>query len=128
LTDRPNGTTKIDYNDTGLTTDPGFDIWPSRPKEADAMEQGLTEWAQASRLTVVEVMKEAGAIRVRDAADQCTQISCGPGTTIAADDVDPGGLETLGAGDIIRIDERPGGARRIMVVRRSWDEITSPEF
>jgi hypothetical protein len=91
------------------------------------MKQSLTEWAQQNRLIVVAVSPETNTIRVRDLADQCTEIACGEQTLVAGDDLTGEGLAALGPGDVIRIDER-GDSRRIVVVRHSWDEIGSPEF
>jgi hypothetical protein len=34
----------------------------------------------------------------------------------------------LNPGDIIRLDQQTGRPDRIVVVRRVWDELTSPEF
>jgi hypothetical protein len=92
------------------------------------MAHSLTEWAQASRLTVVEVLKETGLVRVKDASDACTELSCGEGTLVVTDDELGEGLAAIGPGDVIKVDHGPEGARRIVVVRRSWDEIGSPEF
>jgi hypothetical protein len=47
--------------------------------------------------------------------------------TVATDDGD-GGIGMLCAGDIVRIESRDGAPERIVVVRRAWDEISSPEF
>ena len=38
------------------------------------------------------------------------------------------GLDALQPGDIIRVDREPGRQDKIVVVRRVWDELTSPEF
>jgi hypothetical protein len=90
--------------------------------------ESLSEQLQRERLVVVEVMKEAGRIRVRDAAESCTEISCGGEAIVDASEGPTGGLEALCAGDIIRIDSDPVTPRRIVVVRRVWEELTSPEF
>ena len=91
------------------------------------MAQGLTEWLQKTRLTVVEVDRAKGRLRVRGEADACSDLSCGEQTLVVTDD-GTGGLETLNPGDIIKVEPAAGRANRIVVVRRAWDEIASPEL
>ena len=91
------------------------------------MAQGLTEWLQKTRLTVVEVDRAKGRLRVRGEADACRELSCGERTLVVADD-GMGGLETLNPGDIVKVEPTTGRADRIVVVRRAWDEIASPEL
>jgi hypothetical protein len=92
------------------------------------MVENLSERLQRERLIVVEVMKEAGRIRVREATDACTEISCGGEAVVEASEGPTGGLEALCPGDIIRVESDAASARRIVVVRRVWEELTSPEF
>ncbi len=90
------------------------------------MTQGLTDWLQQNRLTVVGVDKERGRIRVRAHGDACSDIACGEDLLVAGEG--PAGLEALNPGDIIRVDRQAGRPDQIVVVRRVWDELTSPEF
>jgi len=90
------------------------------------MTQGLTDWLQQNRFTVVGVDKERGRIRVRAHGDACTDISCGDSLLVAGDG--PAGLDALHPGDIIRVDRQSGRPDHIVVVRRVWEELTSPEF
>ena len=90
------------------------------------MTQGLTDWLQQNRFTVVGVDKERGRIRVRAHGDACTDISCGDSLLVAGDG--PAGLDALHPGDIIRVDRQSGRPDQIVVVRRVWEELTSPEF
>ena len=92
------------------------------------MIESLSERLQRERLIVVEVMKEAGRIRVRDAAEACSEVSCGGEAIVDASEGPTGGLEALCPGDIIRIESDPAAPKRIVVVRRVWEELTSPEF
>jgi hypothetical protein len=92
------------------------------------MAESLFENLQSTRLTVVEVLKEAGRLRVKGAADACTDVSCGAEAIVEASEGPTGGLEALNPGDIIRLEPTPTGGQRIRVVRRVWDELTSPEF
>jgi hypothetical protein len=92
------------------------------------MAERLSESLQSTRLTVIEILKEAGRLRVKGAADACTDVACGTEAIVEASEGPSGGLEALYPGDIIRLEPTPGGPQRIRVVRRVWDELTSPEF
>jgi len=90
------------------------------------MTQGLTDWLQHNRLTVIGVDKERGRNRVRAHDDACSDIACGDSLLVAGEG--SAGLDALQPGDIIRVDREPGRQDKIVVVRRVWDELTSPEF
>ena len=90
------------------------------------MAQGLTDWLQQNRLTVVSVDKGRGTVRVRADGDACSDLACGDSLLVAGEG--PAGLDALHPGDIIRVDRQPGRPDRIVVVRRVWDELTSPEL
>jgi hypothetical protein len=92
------------------------------------MAESYTEMLQRSRLTVVEVLAEAGRVRVKGPEDRCSEVACGGDAVVEASEGPTGGLEALHPGDIVRLEPRPGGGQRIIVVRRVWDELTSPEF
>jgi hypothetical protein len=92
------------------------------------MVESLSEYLQSSRLTVVEVLKEAGRLRVKGPAEACTDVSCGSAAVVEASDGPTGGLEALMPGDIIRLEPAALGGQRIVVIRRVWEELTSPEF
>lgn len=90
------------------------------------MQQSLTDFLQASRLTVVEVNAEAGKVRVRDTADMCSDLTCHE-TLVVTDDEQKADLGLLNPGDIIKVEGQDGRAQKIVVLRRAWDEIASPE-
>lgn len=91
------------------------------------MTLSLTEWLQQNRLVVVSVDAATRHVRLKSAADVCTDVSCE--TVVVADDSAAGGLDALNAGDIVRLDGgTPAQPERIVVVRRVWEELTSPEF
>lgn len=92
------------------------------------MTQSVTDWLQQSRLTVVEIDKDKSRIRVKGEADACSDLSCGEHTLVVADEGPTGGLEALNPGDIIKLEQEAGRPQRIVVVRRVWEELTSPEF
>lgn len=92
------------------------------------MTQSLTDWVQQSRLIVVSVDSEHRRIRVKGEAEACTDLSCSDRTLVVSDESVGGDLTALNAGDVVKIDGAPGRAERIVVVRRVWDELTSPEW
>jgi len=91
------------------------------------MTQSLTEQIQRSRLVVVEVKGAEGRLRVRGEADVCTELSCSAETLVVTDEDTKAGLDTLHPGDIIKVEPADGRPDRIVVLRRAWDEIASPE-
>jgi hypothetical protein len=91
------------------------------------MAHTLTEWLQQSRLVVVQVDTSAGKLRVRGEADACTELSCADHTIVVSDE-GAGGLETLNPGDIIKVEPTVERPERVIVVRRVWEEIASPEI
>jgi hypothetical protein len=93
------------------------------------MTQSLTDWLQHNRLIVVAVDPSRRRVRVKSAADACTDLSCSESTVVVSDEAAAGGLDGLNAGDIVKLDGGvPGRPERIVVVRRVWEELTSPEF
>ena len=92
------------------------------------MTQSLTDWLQQSRLIVVDVDPRQRRLRVKGEAAACTELSCGRETVIVTDDGSSDDLSALNVGDIIKVDAVGERARKIVVVRRVWEELTSPEF
>jgi hypothetical protein len=91
------------------------------------MTQTLTERLQTTRATVVEVDRARGRLRVRGAADACSEIACGDRTLVLSEE-GRAGLEALHPGDIVKIEPTETRPERIVIVRRAWDEIASPEI
>jgi hypothetical protein len=92
------------------------------------MLQSLTDWLQHSRVVVVAVDPAARRVRVKSEAQTCTDVSCSERTLVMTDEGALIGLATLNPGDIVRVEESSGRAERIVVVRRVWEELTSPEW
>ena len=94
-----------------------------------AKPMSLTDSLQQDRHVIVAVDPARKTIRVKGAADACTELTCSEQTFVLADDVDgPADLTALNAGDIVKLEGTPAGPRRIIVVRRVWDELSSPEW
>jgi hypothetical protein len=77
---------------------------------------------------VVSVDKETGRLRVKGSADNCSDLTCHGETVVVADDGTRGDLDLLNPGDIIKVEPAIDRPSKIVVVRRAWEELTSPEF
>ncbi len=91
------------------------------------MAYSLTESLKHNRFHVVEVDKAAGRLRVRNEAEMCTDLNC-DGTVIVTDEGRSNDLTQLNAGDIVTMEQQDGRAKEIRVVRRVFDEYSSPEW
>lgn len=91
------------------------------------MAYSLTESLKHNRLHVVEVDKAAGRLRVRNEAEMCTDLNC-DGTVIVTDEGRSNDLAQLNAGDIVTMEQQDGRAKEIRVVRRVFEEYSSPEW
>lgn len=91
------------------------------------MAYGLTDSLKQNRFSVVSVDKAEGRLRVRGEAEVCTDLSCGD-AVVVTDEGTTKDLEQLNPGDIVTLEQRDGHAQQIRVVRRVWDEYSSPEW
>jgi hypothetical protein len=91
------------------------------------MSLSFTEALQKNRLTVVAVDKATGQIRVKSDAEMCSDLSCA-GTLVVTDEGQSQDLGTINAGDIITMELKDGQPTQIRVVRRVYDEYSSPEW
>jgi hypothetical protein len=91
------------------------------------MTYSLTDSLKHNRFSIVSVDKAAGTLRVRGEAEACTDLSCGE-AVVVTDEGASRDLERLNAGDIVTLEQQDGRAREIRVVRRVWDEYSSPEW
>ncbi len=92
------------------------------------IEEGITESLQKSRYMVVAVDKETGRLRVKGEAEACRDLSCHAGTRVVTDEETRADLGCLNPGDIIRVNEIDGRPAEVVVLRRAWEELTSPEM
>jgi hypothetical protein len=89
----------------------------------------LTDSIQQDRHIVVAVDPGRKIIRIKGVADACTDLACSEHTLVVSDDAGSrGDLATLNAGDIVKLEGPLDRPRRIVVVRRVWDELSSPEW
>lgn len=91
------------------------------------MTESLTDRLQRSRLTVVDVDPTGGRLRVRGEADACSELSCPPEVLVMTEE-GSAGLQALNPGDIIKLEPPAGRPEKIIVLRRVWEEIASPEL
>ena len=94
------------------------------------MKDSITDRLQQTRLMVVEVDRDQARLRVK--GEGCTDLSCHAQTVVVTEDGGVAGIEALYPGDIVRIEsaETDGGApvARVVVLRRVWESIASPEL
>ncbi len=91
------------------------------------MAYSLTDSLKHERFQVVDVDKAAGRLRVKAVEDVCTDLSC-QGALVFDDAGDACTLEKVYPGDIITMAEKDGRVRQITVVRRCYEEYSSPEW
>ena len=92
------------------------------------MSQSLTDWLQQSRFVVVAVDPARRSVRLKGHTDMCTDISCSERTVVVSDEGTGADLTALNAGDVVKIEEQSGRPERIVVVRRVWEELSTPEW
>ena len=92
------------------------------------MSQSLTDWLQQSRFVVVAVDPARRTVRIKGEAEMCTDLSCSERTLVVSDEGSAPDLTALNAGDVVKIEEKSGRPERIVVVRRVWEELTTPEW
>ena len=90
------------------------------------MTQGFTEWLQQSRVTVVAVDPQQHRLRVK--GEGCSDLSCHERTVVITEDGFEAPLDSLNPGDVVRIDEAGHAIAKIVVLRRVWEQIASPEL
>ena len=91
------------------------------------MAYSLTDSLKFNRFSIVSVDKAAGTVRVRGEAEICTDLNCGD-AVVVTDEGSSKDLDQLNAGDIVTLEQTDGRAQQIRVVRRVWEEYSSPEW
>jgi len=91
------------------------------------MARSLTESLKHDRYRVVEVDKAAGRLRIKSEADMCSDFACGE-ADVVTDEGRTRDLAEINPGDIVMLDHKDGKATEIRVVRRVFDEYSSPEW
>lgn len=91
------------------------------------MSYGLTDSLDRERFCVVEVDRQAGRLRVKGVADACEDVSCAGAEVITEEGVSKD-LDMVRPGDIVKVAQKDGRANEIVVVRRAYEEYSSPEW
>ena len=91
------------------------------------MAYSLTDSLKHNRFSIVSVDKAAGTVRVRGEAEVCTDLSCGE-TLVVTDEGTTRHLAQLFPRDCSPLEHKDGRAQQIRVVRRVWEEYSSPEW
>lgn len=91
------------------------------------MAYSLTDSLKFNRFSVVSVDKAARTVRVRGEAEMCTDLACAD-AVVVTDEGSSHDLDQLNAGDIVTLEQKDGRTQQIRVVRRVWEEYSSPEW
>jgi hypothetical protein len=91
------------------------------------MAMSLTDSLRHNRYSVVSVDKAAGRLRIKSEADICSDLGCGQ-AEVVTDEGRARDLAEINPGDIITLEHSNGQAKEIRVVRRVFDEYSSPEW
>ena len=79
---------------------------------------------------VVEVDRDRGRLRVK--GESCSDLSCHAQTVVVTEDGRVAGVDALYPGDIVRIEtgtaDDGAAVARVVVLRRVWESIASPEL
>lgn len=91
------------------------------------MAMSLSDRIKHDRYSVVSVDKAAGRLRIKSEAALCTEFACDE-AEVVTDEGRTRDLDEINAGDIITLEHKDGKAKEIRVVRRVFDEYSSPEW
>jgi 3-dehydroquinate synthase class II len=91
------------------------------------MTSDLTDSRRHTRFSVLSVDKTTGTVRVRSEAQVCTDVGCRDAEVVTEEGTSRD-LDRLHAGDIVTLEEQDGRTRQIRVVRRAWEEYSSPQW
>ena len=91
------------------------------------MAMSLTDSLKHNRYSVVSVDKAAGRLRIKSEADICSDFGCGE-AVVVTDEGRTRDLAEINPGDIIMLEHSDGQATEIRVVRRVFEEYSSPEW
>jgi hypothetical protein len=91
------------------------------------MAKSLTERMMHDRYSVVAVDKAAGRLRIKSEAELCSDLACEE-AEVVTDEGRTRDLAEINPGDIIMLEHETGKAKEIRVVRRVFDEYSSPEW
>ena len=91
------------------------------------MAYSLTDSIKHNRFQVVSVDTAASTLRVSGESEACTDFMCGE-ALVVTDEGRSHALADINPGDIVTLEHKDGHASEIRVVRRVFDEYSSPEW
>ena len=99
------------------------EVW----EEPSASPAQLSGAVQMGRQTVVNVDPAAQRFLSLTGTGQVRVSEVGKGTLVVTEERQGAGLALLQPGDVIRVEVPYGQIQRIVVLRRGWQELESPE-
>lgn len=96
-------------------------------EEPDPSPSQMTGTLQAGRHTVLNVDPAARRFLSRTGTGQVSVSEVSKGTLVVTDETQGAGLALLRPGDVIRVEAPHGHIQKIVVLRRGWQELESPE-
>lgn len=94
---------------------------------APAPAGGLTSAVQTGRLTVLEVDETAHRLVSLNGTGRVLVTDAGRDTLVVTENGKAASLGLVKPGDVVRVEPTSGSPRRIVVLRRGWQELESPE-
>ena len=89
--------------------------------------KNLTAAIQTGRMTVLKVNRGANQIVSLNSEGKVRVTTVSNKTLVVTEDKKAADLALLNTGDLIQVEPRDGQVQRIRVLRRAWQETTSPE-
>ena len=89
--------------------------------------KNLTAAIQTGRMTVLKVNRGANQIVSLNSEGRVRVTTVSNKAVVVTEDKKAADLALLNAGDLIQVEPRDGQIQRILVLRRAWQETTSPE-
>jgi len=96
-------------------------------EERDPSPAQLSGAVQMGRQTVLNVDPAARRFLSVTGTGQVRVSEVNRGTRVLTEETQGAGLALLTPGDVIRVEPRHGQIQRIVVLRRGWQELESPE-
>lgn len=108
--------------------DPAWDtIAPPEAPDPSLDASHLTMAVQAGGVTVLTVDEKAGRLLSMNGTGHVLESEVGDRTVVMTEDRQPGRLELLKPGDVIRIEPTAGEIRKIVLLRHAWRQLESPD-
>jgi len=111
----------------GLAAPGGLCYLIGESERRPPMARSLTDSLKHDRYSVVAVDKAAGRLRIKSEAEMCSEFACGE-ALVVTDEGRTRDLDEINPGDIVIVEHADDKAKEIRVVRRVFDEYSSPEW